>query len=379
MQDYKATFTREELELYLKTLDRNVQGPASITLIGGAAAIIHYGVNMQTKDIDLFGVVSADVRQAILATTAQSNLDIEVEVVGVAVPPENFEDRLEVIRIEGLRNLTIKVPERHDLALLKMARSNERDLNALRRMHSQLPFSLETLVTRYIDEGIDLGVPSVGRFNFVHGIGGLFGSKKAVETLEKIERAPVQLVFANATPVKNYRGLEALGIRRSTSESPRFNEAIRQSFDGSIVFPYRDRKGRLDAVGSEFNGSYSVGGHLKKCVWYSQSAPGDLKLVIAQSPFEAMAHFQHHQSVPVRYAALPGDCTDEHARMLKAAVLALGEPREVAIAVSDSRVAALVKKALKSHRVKIELPENSKSWLELAQQRMRSVERSMDR
>jgi len=48
--------------------------------------------------------------------------------------------------------------------------------------------------------------------------------------------------------------------------------------------------------------------------------------------------------------------------MLKATVQDLLEPRHVAIAIADRKVAAVVEKALKAHGAKLELPENARSF-----------------
>jgi len=43
----------------------------------------------------------------------------------------------------------VLVPERHDLAIMKLARGYEHDLQALEDIHRLRPFEVETLVARY--------------------------------------------------------------------------------------------------------------------------------------------------------------------------------------------------------------------------------------
>jgi hypothetical protein len=43
----------------------------------------------------------------------------------------------------------VLVPERHDLAIMKLARGYEHDLQALEDIHRLHPFEVETLVARY--------------------------------------------------------------------------------------------------------------------------------------------------------------------------------------------------------------------------------------
>jgi hypothetical protein len=44
------------------------------------------------------------------------------------------------------------VPERHDLALMKIVRGYEHDLEAIEAIHRRFPLELETLLNRYEEE-----------------------------------------------------------------------------------------------------------------------------------------------------------------------------------------------------------------------------------
>ena len=73
------------------------------------------------------------------------------EQSGVADGPYHFEDRL-VRVLPRLRRLTVVVPERHDLALMKTVRGDEADFAKLRPMHQRKSFDLSLLLRRFEEE-----------------------------------------------------------------------------------------------------------------------------------------------------------------------------------------------------------------------------------
>jgi len=51
-----------------------------------------------------------------------------------------------------LERLAVKVPEKHDLVLMKVVRGDEHDLQAIEAIHQRSPLDLETLLDRYQGE-----------------------------------------------------------------------------------------------------------------------------------------------------------------------------------------------------------------------------------
>lgn len=49
----------------------------------------------------------------------------------------------------ALSHLQVFLPERHDLALMKLARGNEHDMQALEELHRALPFDVHALLDRF--------------------------------------------------------------------------------------------------------------------------------------------------------------------------------------------------------------------------------------
>lgn len=157
-------------------------------MIGGAAVSVHYGVSRATTDIDTYTVVGGDLAAAVRRATDATGLRIPFQKSGPAEGPYEFEDRFERAMPE-LGKLVVKVPERHDLALMKTLRGDDRDLVAIAELHTLHPLDLEVLVTRYNDEvrGVATGHPMTLRGKFLNLVERLFPDD--VRQVEKRLRA----------------------------------------------------------------------------------------------------------------------------------------------------------------------------------------------
>lgn len=84
------------------------------------------------------------------------------------------------IGLRGLTRLTVLVPEAHDLVLLKIARAEAHDLDAVEDIHRARPLGLETLLARYLETRAQvIGSPQTHRLNFLAAIARLFGEDVA--------------------------------------------------------------------------------------------------------------------------------------------------------------------------------------------------------
>ncbi len=147
-----ARFGRPDLERFLRAIDQSLAAPGSVVVIGGAAAILQYGASRPTVDIDTFSAAPPGLEDAIRAAWKMTGLQISVQYAAVADAPYDYEDRLERLVSPHLERLEVRIPERHDLALMKICRGEERDLVVLDEMHARRPFELETFLARYPSE-----------------------------------------------------------------------------------------------------------------------------------------------------------------------------------------------------------------------------------
>jgi hypothetical protein len=142
-------FDRVQLVTFLRALDRHVRRPASVVVIGGAAASIAYDSGTRTADIDVWTGLSAELLDAAEEARRQTGLAIAVGSAAVADLPFNYEDRLRSARGLRLRRLAVRFPEKYDLALAKVVRGYQHDLDAIEGIHRRHRLSQRTLVARF--------------------------------------------------------------------------------------------------------------------------------------------------------------------------------------------------------------------------------------
>ena len=82
---------------------------------------------------------------------AATGLDVPIERAAVADAPYFYEDRIRPAPLR-LKKLRVMVPERHDLALMKVVRGDRHDVDVIAEIHTKHPLKLATLVKRFEEE-----------------------------------------------------------------------------------------------------------------------------------------------------------------------------------------------------------------------------------
>jgi hypothetical protein len=90
---------------------------------------------------------------------AVTGLDVPTLKSAVADAPDDFESRLERV-LPHLSRLTVLVPEKHDLVLMKAMRCYEHDLEAIVQIHANSPLDPDTLIRRFKEEMAPIGNPT---------------------------------------------------------------------------------------------------------------------------------------------------------------------------------------------------------------------------
>lgn len=174
-------YDRDDLERFLVAIDAGLSEPYTLIVIGGAAAALAYGVSTFTRDIDS-ATSTAPIMKAYEAAKLSTGLDIPLQQVGVFDPPCEYETRLAPYVLSGASKLSILVPERHDLVLMKAVRGDEHDLEAADEIHRREPLVLDVLLERIQMEMREvIGDQRRVRGNFLALIERLFGEEAALK------------------------------------------------------------------------------------------------------------------------------------------------------------------------------------------------------
>ena len=181
-------FQPDQLTQFLIETDRHLTLRCKLIIVGGAAAAIAYNADRTTTDIDTQNQLSEALETAFEKARMETGLPIPVSYVGgVCEGPYYYEDRLEPFSHQSLKNLQIQVPERHDLALMKIVRGNENDIQAIADIHRNHPFDFDTLTTRFKDEMTHVtGRSPMLKLNFLAAIANLFGETEAESVDERL-------------------------------------------------------------------------------------------------------------------------------------------------------------------------------------------------
>jgi hypothetical protein len=175
-------FKPREFENFFRCVDAELDRACTIVLVDGGAIALAYHSSHATADLDIWKTSEEVFWDAVRRANAKVRDPVPVQKAAVAGPPYNFEDRLRLVNLPKLRRLKVMVPEAHDLVLLKTARAEAHDLDAIEDIHREQPLSLSTLIERYEEtKGQVMGPPNRFKLNFLAVVARLFGEKIARE------------------------------------------------------------------------------------------------------------------------------------------------------------------------------------------------------
>jgi len=141
---------------FLTELDAGLEEPVDLHCIGGFVVSQTYGFARETRDLDVLTVAPRDAANRLLALAGrgsplQKKYLVYLDYVGVANYPADYEDRL-TRTFPVWSNVRIWALEPHDLALTKLERSNDRDVQDVVYLARTGLINRETLVSRFENE-----------------------------------------------------------------------------------------------------------------------------------------------------------------------------------------------------------------------------------
>jgi hypothetical protein len=179
-------FTREELRTFLKAVERHAPKHSRLVIIGGAAATLSFGVSGGTIDIDTANNV-LDLDQACKAARNESGLQIPLGLASVFDAPYEYESRLTRLVLPGLRKLKVLVPEKHDWALMKVVRFEDKDLEHIKAASRSVSLDLKTFEERFLTEMTHIEPRARLIIHFLAMIEELYGEGEAARVQQAIK------------------------------------------------------------------------------------------------------------------------------------------------------------------------------------------------
>ncbi len=127
-----ADIPAEPWRSFLHDLDRHLKGTTDLHCFGGFVVAEYYGLLRATADIDIVHAVGAIGLNRLAAIAGKGSAlalqhRVHLDIVTVAVVPEDYERRLIDIYPTQFVHLRLRALERHDLVLAKLSRNADRD------------------------------------------------------------------------------------------------------------------------------------------------------------------------------------------------------------------------------------------------------------
>ncbi|HEV3214842.1 MAG TPA: DUF6036 family nucleotidyltransferase [Vicinamibacterales bacterium] len=142
---------------FLSELDSKVSTTLALHCLGGFAIHVTYGLPRPTADIDVCEVAPSNAKAEVVALAGlgsplHKKHRVYLQIVTMASLPYNYEERLTEVFGRSFQRLRLLVLEPHDLALSKLGRNSDVDIEDVKYLGGTVPLDLDRLRARYFDE-----------------------------------------------------------------------------------------------------------------------------------------------------------------------------------------------------------------------------------
>jgi len=114
-------------------------------------------------------------------------LQIPLGFASVFDAPYNYESRLTRLVLPGLRKLKVLVPEKHDWALMKVVRFEDKDLEHIKAASRSVGLDLKTFEKRFLTEMTHIEPRSRLVIHFLAMIEEIYGEGEAARLQQAIK------------------------------------------------------------------------------------------------------------------------------------------------------------------------------------------------
>lgn len=142
---------------FLDDLDVRLAMPVRLHCLGRFVVSICDGLPRTTADLDVLAVVPDDALREVLVLAGRSSRlhethGVYIDVVSVATPPDGYAGRPREVESSRWTPLRLFALDPYDVALAKLERNLQRDRDDVAYLAEAVPFDLDELRRRYVDE-----------------------------------------------------------------------------------------------------------------------------------------------------------------------------------------------------------------------------------
>lgn len=139
---------------FLEELDAGLPGPTDVHCLGGFVLTVLHGLPRRTGDIDLLAVLPHDRLDILLQLAGPDSrlarkYGIHIHFVGVAEPPEDYQERLVPIAPGHFQKLRLYALELHNIVLAKLTRNHPVDIEDVKYLAQKGLLKPDVLRGRY--------------------------------------------------------------------------------------------------------------------------------------------------------------------------------------------------------------------------------------
>lgn len=140
---------------FLWKIDEFVSAETHFHCLGGFVVKLMYGYDRETSDLDFLPLVgNKDALSAYAGGGSElaKQYGVYLDPVGIALTPENYEDRLTEMYPGTFENLRLWALDPYDIVLTKLERNTAIDRQDVEYLAAAVPLDLQVLQKRYEDE-----------------------------------------------------------------------------------------------------------------------------------------------------------------------------------------------------------------------------------
>ena len=147
----------EPWKSFFSEIDAALSEEVELHCLGGFVMTMLFQLDRPTSDVDILPIGSSADIEALMVLAGEGSLlhkkhRVYLQVVGVAVVPVDYEERLTEMFPGSFKHLRLCALDPYDLALSKLERNTQRDRDDVKHLARDVPFDRDVLKERYQKE-----------------------------------------------------------------------------------------------------------------------------------------------------------------------------------------------------------------------------------